>query len=216
MAKRRKQVPIKGKQKASKRYIKAAKREGKLRSKQSRVRADWQHKVTTDLASRYDIVVTEQLNTRGITRKSKKRKKQKAGLNRSILDVGFATLNRMVTYKVLGKGGILVEINTRKLKPSQRCPECWKVNQDWADLSERYHQCSCGFGGKRDQTSAVVMYLATTGVHSESGTDFVKRRSSSSTDSSREHTGGMRQLGEKKRQKSQNPRSRLGFQAFSN
>ncbi|NEO57967.1 MAG: hypothetical protein F6K54_35875 [Okeania sp. SIO3B5] len=34
----------------------------KLKAKQSARRKDWQHKVTTEIASCYDIVVTEKLN----------------------------------------------------------------------------------------------------------------------------------------------------------
>jgi len=91
----------------------AQRRVSKLQRKVALQRADWQHKVTSDIASRHDIGVTEKLNTRGMTRKAKKRcdpargqrakeraprqgnkrKKQKTGLNKSILSVGFGTLN---------------------------------------------------------------------------------------------------------------------------
>jgi hypothetical protein len=41
-----------------------------------------------------------------MTRMAKgKGQKQKAGLNKSILSVGFATLNQMLTYKMEQKGG---------------------------------------------------------------------------------------------------------------
>ena len=56
----------------------------------------------SDIASRHDIGVTEKLNTKAMTSKAKqgrKRKKQKAGLNKSILSVGFGALNNMLTEK---------------------------------------------------------------------------------------------------------------------
>ncbi len=151
---RRKQRPIQRRQKGSIRWKKANRKISKLKAKKAAVRKDWQHKVTTELARRYDIVVTEKLNTRGMTRKARKeskRKRQKAGLNRSILDVGFATLNQMALYKVTGKGGLHITIDTKKVKPSQRCPNCGKVHKEWAELSNRYHVCdACGFSIERD------------------------------------------------------------------
>ncbi|WP_287289513.1 transposase [Okeania sp. SIO2B9] len=203
---KRKQGPIKGKQKASSRWKKAKRKISKLKAKQSAVRQDWQHKVTTDIASCYDIVVTEKLNVKGMTRKAKtgKRSKQKAGLNRSLLDVGFGTLNQMVLYKILGKGGLHITIDTRRVKPSQRCPSCGTVHKEWAQLSNRYHVCDdCGFEVPRDQGSVMVMWNVAADRQPGLGTGLVNRRCSSSTDSTRKHTGSMRQLGQMKRSKSQ-------------
>lgn len=90
-------------------------------------------------------------------------KKQKAGLNKSILSVGFGTLNQMISYKIAAKGGLLLQLNTRKVKPSQRCPNCGKVHKDWADLSNRYHICNrCNFEIERDRGSVLVMYNVAT------------------------------------------------------
>ena len=81
---RRKRAPNKKKGiKASNRWKQARKLVSKLQRKVANQRRDWQHKVTSDIASRHDIGVTEKLNTKGLTRKAKKgskRKKQKAGL----------------------------------------------------------------------------------------------------------------------------------------
>ncbi|NEO15600.1 MAG: transposase [Moorea sp. SIO3I6] len=205
--KRSKQAPnFKKGIKASKRWKKANKKESKLKRKVGLARKDWQHKVTSDLSSRYDIGVTEKLNTKGMTLKAKKgskRKKQKAGLNKAILDVGFGTLNKMLTYKIELKGGIVLQLPTRQLKPSQRCPECGKVHKSWAELSNRYHVCdACGFEFDRDKTSAMVMFNAANGKQPGYGTDLDKRGFSSSTSKTSKHTGSMRQLGKMKRQKS--------------
>lgn len=160
-AKRKKKAPIRGKQKASTRWKKANGKESKLKSKLARQRKDWQHKVTSDIAGRYDIGVTEKLETKKMTRKPKKgskRKRQKSGLNREILSVGFGAINKMISYKIHGKGGLIIEVNTRKVKPSQRCPDCGAVHKEWAALSNRFHECECGFAMPRDRASTVVMY----------------------------------------------------------
>ena len=210
---RRKRAPNRKKGiKASNRWKKARKKLSKLQRKVANQRRDWQHKVTSDIASRHDIGVTEKLNTKGMTRKAKagsKRKKQKAGLNKSILGVGFGTLNSQIAYKIEAKGGLLLTLNTRKVKPSQRCPSCGIIHFEWANLSNRYHVCDgkngCGFEIERDKGSCLVMYNIATNQLQESGTDFsnVDVFSSTSSTKSRLHTGSMKQLGQKKRQKSQ-------------
>ncbi len=78
---RRKDAPLKN-HRPSKRWKKANKQVSKLQRKVGNQRKNWQHQVTSDIASRYDIGVTEDLLVKNMTRKAKKgskRKKQKAG-----------------------------------------------------------------------------------------------------------------------------------------
>ncbi len=202
--KRRKRPPQKG-VKASRRWKKINQRESKLKAKVARQRKDWQHKVTSDLARRYDIGVTEKLNTKGMTRKAKQGKKRKAGLNKSILSVGFATLNQMLTYKIEQKGGLVLQLPTKTIKPSQRCPQCGAVHKDWAELRNRYHVCpSCGFEIGRDRGSVMVMYNVALNQQPGLGTSLVSLGCFSSTSETR-YTGSMKQLGQMKRQKSRYP-----------
>lgn len=207
---RRKRAPNRKKgTKASNRWKKARRKVSKLQGKVALQRADWQHKITSDIASRHDIGVTEKLNTKGLTRKANKgskRKKQKAGLNKSILSVGFGTLNKMIAYKIEAKGGLLLQLNTRRVKPSQRCPECGTVHKEWSDLSNRYHICgSCNFEIERDKGSVLVMYNVAKNQQQGCGTHLLDSGclSSTSLTSERKHTGSMKQLGQMKRQKSQ-------------
>ncbi|MGL5938880.1 MAG: RNA-guided endonuclease InsQ/TnpB family protein [Waterburya sp.] len=206
---RRKRAPNKNKGiKASNRWKKARKLVSRLQRKIAESRRDWQHKVTSDIASRHDIGVTEKLNTKGMTRKASKkskRKKQKAGLNKSMRDVGFGTLNSQIAYKIEAKGGLLITLNTRQVKPSQRCPNCGVVHKDWAILSNRYHICnSCNFEIERDRGSVLVMYNVATNKQQGLGTSLLDCGclSSTSLTGKRKHTGSMKQLGQMKRQKS--------------
>ena len=207
---RRKRAPNRKKGvKASNRWKKARKLVSKLQHKVANQRRDWQHKVTSDIASRHDIGVTEKLNTKAMTRRAKKKstgKRQKAGLNKSILSVGFGTLNHMIAYKIEAKGGLLLQLNTRKVKPSQRCPNCGTVHKNWANLSNRYHIChNCNFEIGRDKGSVLVMYNVATNQQQGCGTHLLDSGCLSSTSliSKRKHTGSMKQLGQMKRQKSQ-------------
>jgi len=199
--KRRKRAPRKG-VKASRRWKKINRLEAKLKAKVARQRKDWQHKVTSEIARRYDIGVTEKLDVKGMTRKAKgKGKKRKAGLSKSILSVGFGTLNQMLTYKIEQKGGLVLFLPTQTLKPSQRCPKCGAVHKEWADLSNRYHVCSaCGFAIERDRGTVMVFYNVATNQQPGLGTSLVSLGCFSSTSETR-YTGSMKQLGQKKRQK---------------
>ncbi|GBF83338.1 transposase [Aphanothece sacrum FPU3] len=199
---------------ASKRWKKARKQVSKLQRKVANQRKNWQHQVTREIASRYDIVVTEKLETKNMTRKAKKgskRKHQKPRLNRSILDVGFGTLNQQITYKVQSKGGLVIFLPTKKIKPSQRCPQCGTVHKHWADLSNRYHICdNCHFEKGRDKSSVMVMYNVVTNQQTGLGTRLEIVDLTISTSKTRKHTGSMKQMGEMKRQKSRQNNKSLG------
>ena len=196
---RRKRSPIRGKRKASRRWKKANKAMGKVQSKVARQRHDWQHKVSVEIVSCNSLIGTEQLNIKGMTlqaKKGSKRKRQKTGLNLSILDVGIGELKSMIKYKVREAGGMYIEVPTRKVKPSQTCPKCY--HQKKKELSERVHHCEkCGYKTNRDTAAAQIIENYLRGM---------ERASSDVESSSSTECGSMRQLGAKKRRKSQQKR----------
>ena len=125
----------------------------------ARQRQNWQHQVATQIVSCNSLVATEKLNLKGMTRKARKgskRKRQKTGLNRSLLDVGIGNLKSLIEYKVTEAGGFYIEVPTKKLKPSQTCPNCG--HQKKKELSERVHSCEkCSYTCDRDVAAAKVM-----------------------------------------------------------
>ncbi|HEY9607974.1 transposase [Allocoleopsis sp.] len=154
---RRKRRPEKRKTKASRRWNKARKKVSKLQNKVSNRRQDWTHKVAAQITRANSLVATETLNVKNMTAKAKKgkRKRQKSGLNRSILDVGFGMLRSAIKYKIEEAGGFFIEVPAQKIKPSQTCPKC--LAQKKKELSERIHQCEkCGYTADRDVASAQV------------------------------------------------------------
>ena len=195
---RRKRKPEKGKTKASPRWKKARRKVSKLQNKVANRRQDWVHKVAAQITSDNSLVATETVNVKNLTAKAKKgkRKHQKTGLNRSILDVGFGMLRSAIKYKVEESGGFFVEVPAQKVKPSQTCPKC--LAQKKKELSERIHCCEkCGYTTDRDVASAIVCLNYAKGV----GTTLSDVDDSSSTVKTRKHTGSLRQLGQAKRQK---------------
>lgn len=104
------------------------------------------------------MVATEKLNIKGMTHKAKKgskRKHQKTGLNRSLLDVGIGNLISLIKYKLDECDGVFVDVPI-KIAPSQTCPNCGHKKKK--ELSERVHNCViCNFVADRDVSAAMVM-----------------------------------------------------------
>jgi len=189
---RRKRKPQRGKTKASRRWKKARAQVSKLQNRVTNRRHNWTHQQAAQIVSANSLVATEKLEVKRMTAKAKKgkRKRQKTGLNRSILDVGFGMLRSAIKYKVEEAGGIFIDVPTKKVKPSQTCPECG--NQRKKTLDERIHQCGCGCVEDRDVASAKVCLNYALGL----GTNLKDAEPPSSTS-----CGSMKQLGAKKRQK---------------
>lgn len=175
--------------KASNRWRRAQVRVSRLQRKVSNQRKDWAHKVAAQIVRCNSLVATEKLNLQNMTRKAKvKGKRQKAGLNRSILDVGMGYLRSCLEYKLVEANGVFVEVPTRTVKPSQTCPACGC--QEAKSLKQRVHSCPCGYIADRDVAAAIVM------LNWALGTSVLKRGETSSIS-----CGSMRQLGLKKRKK---------------
>lgn len=194
---RRKRSPNwKKKIKASRQWRKHRQIVSKLQRKVARQREDWQHKVTSNIVSSNSLIAGEQLSVKNMTRKAKKgskRKAQKAGLNRSMLEVGFSTISKMFAYKLAEAGGFYLESPTRQLKPSQRCAKCWELTPK--TLADRVHICQhCGHEEDRDVNAAQVNLIWARGQELSS----LGAESPSSTS-----RGSMKQLGALKRQKPQ-------------
>lgn len=202
--KRRKQAPNRKKKiKASRRWKRATAKVSKLTRKVACSRQNWVHQVAAEIVSGNSFVATEKLEVINMTRKAKKgkRKKQKAGLNKSILDVGFGMLRSTIKYKVEQIGGVFVEVPTKQVKPSQTCPKCG--HQHKKTLDDRVHDCAvCGYIQDRDIAAAEVMLYWAKGNLTGFGTSLVDAESPSSTLRTSKTAGSMKQLGAKKRQKS--------------
>ncbi len=137
------------------------------------------------------MVATEKLNLKGMTRKAKKgkRKRQKSGLNRKLLDVAIGMIRKSIKYKLDEASGIFLEAPTQQLKPTQRCNECWELTPK--TLNDRVHICQhYGHTEDRDVNSAQVCLTRARGQEMAS----LDGESRSSTD-----CGSMKQLWVKKR-----------------
>ena len=105
-------------------------------------RKDRTHQVTARLVREHAMIVTEDLSVRNMTASAKgtveapgRRVKQKAGLNRAILDTAPGSFLSNLRIKAEEAGCVLVLVDPRKYKPSQTCPVSGEVRQK--GLSER-------------------------------------------------------------------------------
>ncbi|MGO2088150.1 MAG: RNA-guided endonuclease InsQ/TnpB family protein [Oceanisphaera sp.] len=133
----------------------------KLHQKIARQRLDFTHKETAKLVKIAALISTEKLTVKNMTRSAKgtadkhgKMVKQKAGLNREILNTAPAMTINFLKYKAEEAGIEWVMVPTQKVKPSQTCPDCGVKKKK--TLAERWHSCPCGCEKPRDVASAQV------------------------------------------------------------
>jgi len=148
------QKKLRRKKKFSRAWKKGQNRIRTAHRKVANQRQNWSHQVAAQIVSCHSLVATEKLNVKGMTRSGKSHGKR--GLNRSMFDVGIGNLTQLIQYKLSETEGLFVEVPTRKVKPSQTCPNCG--HQEKKDLSVRTHCCEqCGYTEDRDVAAAQVM-----------------------------------------------------------
>jgi len=132
------------KQRGSKNRHKARKRLARLHRKVARPQADFQHKLTTALVRRFDLLAVEDLNLRGLARTK---------LARSFADAAFGELLRQLRYKAAWHGKHVVAVG-RWFPSSKTCGACGTVYAGLT-LKERVWTCAaCGTTHDRDANAA--------------------------------------------------------------
>lgn len=119
------------------------------------------HQVSKRLATGYTLIGLEDLAVAGMTASAAgtieapgKNVRQKAGLNRSILDAAFSTLRRQLEYKASWYGS-QVQIIDRFFASSQTCSACGARAKTKLDLRVRVFECAaCGVRIDRDVNAA--------------------------------------------------------------
>lgn len=148
--------------KRSKRAAKARRLMAKRHRKVANRRKDFLHQTTARLAREHKVIVTEALavknmaaSPRGTAEEPGRNVKQKAGLNRAVLDTAPGWFHSMLAYKAEETGCELIILNTRKFKPSQTDPFSGEVVKK--PLSQRTHTLPDGQVIGRDEAAALVM-----------------------------------------------------------
>jgi putative transposase len=160
------QQSLSRKKRGSNRRKKAAKLVGKCHRKIRNQRQDFLHKESRWLVDCYETIAFEKLKPKNMSKAPKPKKDEqtgeylpngaskKAGLNKSILDAGWATFTHMVSVKAASAGHTTV-VFVNPHNTSQICSGC-KRKGPHKDLSERTHVCvHCGLVLDRDVNAAV-------------------------------------------------------------
>jgi putative transposase len=127
------QRSVSRKVKGSRNRRKAVDRLGRLHARIAAQRNDWLHKLSTELADQHPVIAIEDLKVAALSASAAgtaeapgQRVRQKAGLNRAILDQGWAEFRRQLEYKTAARAGAIVAVNPAYT--SQTCSCCAGVD----------------------------------------------------------------------------------------
>ena len=126
------------------------------------LRRDTVHKATTALAQRHQVIVVEDLNVTGMSRRKAGAGRGGRGLNRAIADAAPAELRRQLAYKSTWYGSRLV-VADRWYPSSKTCSACGAVKAKLA-LAERNWTCD-GCGARHDRDANAAINLARLSEH---------------------------------------------------
>ncbi|UVO30199.1 transposase [Bradyrhizobium arachidis] len=156
---RKTQKVLARRKRGSKRYAKARLRAAAIKAKAARIRKDWNHKATTGLVARFGLVAIEDLKTSSMTASAKgtaeepgRNVRQKAGLNRSILEHGWHQFETFLAYKLEAAGGRLVKVDPRNT--SRTCNECGSIDARHRESQARFACDDCGHEAHADVNAA--------------------------------------------------------------
>jgi putative transposase len=127
-------------------YLKQLRKVNKIHRHIANQRLDNLHKISTEIANRYDVVCVEDLNMRSMSNKG-------FGNGKATLDNGYGLFLNMLEYKLSDRGKYFVKVD-KWFPSSQICHNCGTVHPEMKDLSNRVMDCDCGCHIDRDKNAA--------------------------------------------------------------
>ncbi len=156
---RKAQRAVSRKKKGSANRRKAVRRVQTLHDRVANARKDFLHKLSTTIAKNHGTVVVEALQVRNMSVSAKgtaeqpgRNVRQKAGLNRSILDQGWRMFRTLLEYKLEERGGRLIEVPAAYT--SQTCSGCGRVDPASRASQARFVCTTCGHTENADINAA--------------------------------------------------------------
>lgn len=132
--------------KFSNNYKKVQLKLAKLHEKIKNQRKDFQHKWSRKIANENQVIVSEDLNVKGMLKNCK--------LAKSIQDASFSSFCNMIVYKTLEQHRQYIKINT--FYPSSKLCHCCGFKYKGLKLEERFWTCpQCGTYLDRDENAAI-------------------------------------------------------------
>ena len=132
--------------KFSKNYKKVQLKLAKLHEKIRNQRKDFQHKISRQIVNENQIIVSENLNVKGMLKNNK--------LAKSIQDASFSSFCNMISYKAIEQHRQYVKIGI--FYPSSKLCHCCGFKYKGLKLEERFWTCpKCGTYLDRDENAAI-------------------------------------------------------------
>ena len=131
--------------KGSRNYEKQKRRVALRHEKIRNQRKDDLHKLSRDLADRYDAIAVEDIDMQAMSRS--------LHFGKSVADNSFGAFRTMLAYKLEEQGKAFVKVG-RFFPSSKMCSRCGNVKKELR-LDERVYRCSCGLCMDRDLNAAV-------------------------------------------------------------
>jgi putative transposase len=144
----------------------------KLHQRIARQRKQWHFELAGKLVDKAEVIFVEDLKVSNMAKRNKPKQDKdgkflpngqsaKSGLNKSFADAGISGfLNEILPYKAARAGRLVVKVNPAGT--SQYCAIC--LNRVPKELSDRWHDCSCGASMPRDLNSGILIKKVGLGV----------------------------------------------------
>jgi putative transposase len=167
-------------QKGSNRRNKTKFRIARHHAKKANIRNDFAHKTSRSLVdSKFKVFVFENLKTSNMTRKPKPKQdeqgrfisnkaKQKAGLNKSILNVGWYKIEAYTKYKAFASGKAVFKISPAYT--SQECALCDHIHPDNRKNQSDFICGNCGNVDNADNNASLVIKKRAVNLILDTGT----------------------------------------------
>ena len=168
--------------KGSNRRQKTKYRISKQHQKVANIRQDFCHKTSRKMVdSKAKVIVFEALNTSGMTKKPKAKQdnsgkflpnkaKQKAGLNKAILNVGWHCLETYTRYKANKAGKAVFKVPAHHT--SQECAKCEYTHPDNRKKQDLFVCGNCGHVDNADRNAIIVIKERAIKLFLDSGTEL--------------------------------------------
>ena len=134
-------------EKKSSNYLKQLRKVNKIHRHIANQRKDNLHKLSTEIANRYDVVCVEDLNMKAMSNKG-------FGNGKATLDNGYGSFVSMLDYKLAARNKYLIKVD-KWYPSSQICHACGTLHPEMKDLKIRTMRCDCGLVIGRDQNAAI-------------------------------------------------------------
>ena len=154
------QKRLKRKIKGSNNWKKLVAKIGKLHHRIANIRKNFLHQISHTISKSHATVYVEDLQVKNMSKSAKgtvenqgKNIRQKAGLNRAILDQAWYEFRRQLEYKLRWRGGQLILVSPQYT--SQCCPACGHTEKANRTTQALFACVQCGYSNNADVVGAM-------------------------------------------------------------